>query len=125
MEELFRNTLQRLKSSPEYRSRLEMNIRDIVRQCMQFIRERMNLKSVNGRVIRNISQVAVALAEEEAPEESSLRPLSLRWRHFEQALQFHACFESYLEDIRGSDSQRATDLTLRSDEWRNNFKKEN
>lgn len=117
MEELIRNTLQRLKSSPEYKSRLDVNIRDIVRQCMKFIREKMNLKSVNGRVLRNISQVALALAEEEVSDESTLRPLPLRWKHFEQAWQFHAYFESYIEDIRGNDSQRATELTLRSDEW--------
>lgn len=117
MEELLHNTLLRLKSSDEYKSRLDVNMRDIERNCMQFIRKKLNPKSVNGRIIRNVSQVALALAEEEAPEISSLRPLPLRWRHFEQALQFHAYFEDYLEDIRGSDSQRATELTLRSDEW--------
>lgn len=118
MEDLFRNTLQRLKSSPEYGSRLELNPRVMARQCMQFISEKMELESVNGRVIRNISQVAVALAEEEAPTESSSRRLQIQWKHFEQALEFHANFESYLRKTRGSDSKRATELTLRNDEWR-------
>ncbi|KAF9630334.1 phospholipase [Lasiodiplodia theobromae] len=58
MEELIRNTLQRLKSSPEYKSRLDVNIRDIVRQCMKFIREKMNL-NLDGGGVRGLSSLLI------------------------------------------------------------------
>lgn len=79
----------------------------------------------NGRQIRNAFHIAVALAENEAMEESPTsgndKPprATLRTRHFRKVQDASAGFDNYLTSVLGmAHAERARNQSYRQDTWR-------
>lgn len=100
-----------------------MSTGEIVQIFKRCIRDNEKIRETfNGRVIRNVCQLAVSLAEEELVDKDrigygrSCPSVQLEANHVQQALSFHVEFERYMLKARkDTDGERMGDRGVRAD----------
>ncbi|KAH6886998.1 hypothetical protein B0T10DRAFT_607806 [Thelonectria olida] len=107
-------------------------VKDILRFARRHVRKSASRgRTWNGRQIRNMLEAAIVFAADESrltleapsgPADDStaskrLKEIRVRRKHLRIVVGSANAFESYLEECRGSDTQRASELSIRMDNF--------